>query len=161
MAKKRTSIGAPAALDQAAAETRISFIKSVKLAGIGLDRTDAKIDRNLLAIALQRDEELETEVSIRQFVIAHEAEYFVVGGEFILKQHSQGSDAEIVSVKAEFSARFDLSIAANEEFVARFANLEARLVLFPYMRHFVSDISYRMSINPIILPLTSELERQR
>jgi hypothetical protein len=137
---------------------RIDFIKSVKLAGIGLDKCVASVDRSLLVQAKEREDDLEIEIKMGHSILAHEDGYFVVAADFDLAQHTSKSEKRIVSITATFSAKFNLAKPASEELISGFARLEARLIFFPYLRHFVSDTSHRMSIDAITLPLTSELE---
>jgi len=137
---------------------RIDFIKSVKFVGIGLDKCDASVDRDLLARAREQNSNIEIDIHIAPSVLAHEADSFVVAADFDLSQHVSGSEKRLVSIAATFSAKFTLTKPADESLVKGFAGLEAKLVFFPYLRHFVSDMSYRMSIDSIVLPLTSELE---
>jgi preprotein translocase subunit SecB len=108
----------------------------------------------------EENSELEHLVNLRQYVLFHDDDYFVVGFDFELIQRPINSDVKIVTINATFSGRFDLTAKASEEYIRAFANLEARLIFFPYVRHFVSDLTYRMSIDPIVLPMTSELETQ-
>jgi preprotein translocase subunit SecB len=138
---------------------RVVFIKSAKLAGIGLDKCVASVDRALLSHASENDEELETDITMSQSVLTHEDAHFVISSDFSLTQCAKGSGKKIVSIAAVFSAKFYLTKPASEELVKGFASLEARLIFFPYLRHFISDISHRMSIDPILLPMTSELEK--
>jgi preprotein translocase subunit SecB len=137
---------------------RVAFIKSIKLTGIGLDKCEASVDRALLSNATENEKELAIEITMNQSLLAHEDNYFVVTSNFDLTQRAKGSEKKIVSMTATFSAKFDLTKPANEELIRGFADLEARLIFFPYLRHFVSDISHRMAINTIVLPMTSELE---
>jgi hypothetical protein len=141
-----------------AANSRIEFIKSAKFFGIGLDQATSSVNRLLLAQAREAESPLEIELTINQSVLEHENDYFVVAANFELTQRSKGSDEKIVSLAATFSAKFNLTKPANKELVDGFAALEARLIFFPYLRHFVSDMSYRMAIDIIVLPMTSELE---
>ncbi|WP_158821553.1 protein-export chaperone SecB [Granulicella sp. S156] len=138
-------------------DSRMAFIKTVKFTGLGLDEASVSIDRLTLAQISKKDDTVNTEIDIDQKVIAHEDDFFVVAVDFELIQRAKGSEAPLLSIKARFSALFRLTERASEESVSRFASLEARLVFFPYLRHFVSDISYRMAIDPIVLPMTSEL----
>jgi hypothetical protein len=140
---------------------RVAFIRSVRFSGLGLDRCDAKVDRASLGVVREENSELEHLVNLRQHVLVHEDNYFVVSFDLELIQRLVNSDVKIVTINASFSGRFDLAAKASEEYVRAFANLEARLIFFPYVRHFVSDLTYRMSIDPIVLPMTSELETQR
>jgi preprotein translocase subunit SecB len=59
------------------------------------------------------------------------------------------------------SATFDLHFHAKEitkALVEKFSNAEFRFIVWPYFREYVSDVSSRMYIPPIILPLSSEQE---
>jgi preprotein translocase subunit SecB len=138
---------------------RLDFVKSVKFGGIGLDKCAASVDRTLLSDAKEREKDLEIEITMNQSVLAHEDNYFVIAADFDLTQRAKGSDKKIASIAATFSARFDLTKPASQELVRGFAGLEARLIFFPYLRHFVSDTSHRMAIDTIVLPMTSELEK--
>ena len=154
MATKKVS---PHNVDRAA-QARIAFIRSVKFGGLGLDEVSASVDR--AALAAVGGGRLSAEVSIKQELLSHDLDNFVVQAKFTVIEKQEVLDTPVVSVKATFSARFELAEKASKEAVEAFAHLEARLIFFPYIRHFISDITYRMSINPIVLPMTSELENR-
>jgi preprotein translocase subunit SecB len=143
-----------------AVHPRIAFIKSVRLLGVGLDRSTSFLDRDSHAAFLKKAGQLDTEVRAHQHVITHLEKYFVIGADFEITQTAKAENKVLLSISASFSARFDLTEPALQDFVNAFAKLEARLIFFPYLRHFISDMTYRMSIDPIVLPLTSELEQQ-
>jgi hypothetical protein len=140
-------------------QARIAFVKSIKFGGIGLDKSTVAVDRNLLAKAQETKAKLEIEVTIGQFVLTHTKDFFVIGANFDLCQRAKGTEENVVSIAATFSAKFNLTKAAEPDLVNAFAALEARLIFFPYLRHYVSDISYRMAIDPIVLPMTSEYDK--
>ena len=142
---------------QAGAE-RIEFIKSVKFAGLGLDETSASVNRNVLAALGEREGSLLTEVNIAPRLSAHSSDSFTVIVELKLTQTDDSNDDTVVRIDAVFSAKFNLTKPASLDHIEAFAALEARLIFFPYIRHFVADTTYRMSIDPIVLPMTSELE---
>jgi len=57
------------------------------------------------------------------------------------------------------SATFDLHFHASsipKTLVDRFCNSDVRLIVWPYFREYVSDVSSRMYIPPVILPLSNE-----
>jgi preprotein translocase subunit SecB len=139
---------------------RIAFIRSVRLAGLGLDQTHAEVNRAALADIGLREAELEGEVKLSHTVLSHDDDNFVIAAKFELSQKEKGTELPAVSIRTVFSAKFDLSKKASREAVEAFAGLEARLVFFPYIRQFISDLSYRMSIDTILLPLTSEFENR-
>ncbi len=58
-----------------------------------------------------------------------------------------------VEINATFEMHFHGAKPINRAFVDRFADSEVRLVIWPYFREYVSSVSGRMYIPPIILPL--------
>jgi preprotein translocase subunit SecB len=154
--KKLTTTRKP----QQTASDRIAFIRSVRLAGLGLDQAHAEVNRAALTDIGLREAEMEGEIKLGHAVLSHEDGNFVVSANFELSQKEKGVELPAISIRAVFSAKFDLLRPAPREAVEAFAGLEARLVFFPYIRQFISDLSYRMSIDTILLPLTSEFENR-
>jgi preprotein translocase subunit SecB len=83
----------------------------------------------------------------------------IAGANFNLSQaHTDNPEKVLMKIECSFSALFELQGPGTTEAAERFANTEAKLVFWPYLRHFVSDISYRMAVAPILLPLTTSAE---
>lgn len=57
-----------------------------------------------------------------------------------------------VEIDATFEMHFHGAKPINRAFVERFADSEVRIVIWPYFREFVSSVSGRMHIPPIVLP---------
>ncbi len=57
-----------------------------------------------------------------------------------------------VEINATFEMHFHGAKPINRAFVDRFADSEVRIVIWPYFREYVSNISARMHIPPIVLP---------
>lgn len=161
MPTKKTALAKPTPSDVAETSKqvhpRVQFIRSVKFAGLGLDSVSAKTDRNAVASAKQAEKSLFNDVTINQSLLAFDEDHFIVRAVLKVVQHVEGSPKPLVQIEAAFTAKFNLASPFDKSFVEAFAQVEARLVFFPYMRHLVSDITYRMSVDPIVLPLSSEL----
>jgi preprotein translocase subunit SecB len=134
----------------------LDFVRTVHLAGLGLDRADMCLKRDLLASARSGDENTNNELTADHKILLHEDDRFIIEGNYKLFIKT-ASDVSVVEIGCSFSALFETTSRADPEFIKRFADNEARLVFWPYLRHFISDSTYRMSINPITIPLTSEL----
>jgi preprotein translocase subunit SecB len=67
------------------------------------------------------------------------------------------SASEVVNISCKYSAQFSLENETDQACIKRFSENEVQLVFWPYLRHFVSDCTYRMGIYPLVLPLTSEI----
>lgn len=57
-----------------------------------------------------------------------------------------------VEITAVFEMHFHGAKPINRAFVDRFADSEVRLVIWPYFREYVSSVSGRMHVPPIVLP---------
>jgi preprotein translocase subunit SecB len=134
----------------------LDFLRRIKLKGVGLDSSTTSVDRSRLAEALSKKADLSVNLKVELNVIQHEIEDFVVAGIFEVVQHLASDDIPIVTIASNFSALFGLLEKTEKHFLDRFSQGEARLVFWPYLRHFVSDMCYRMSVPQILIPLTSE-----
>jgi preprotein translocase subunit SecB len=94
-------------------------------------------------------------------IVAHTKDRLISEATFKLIQvRKSDEDSRLISIECSFSASFFLGSPADEQVVTRFANREAKLVFWPYLRHFIADMSYRMAINHILVPLTTTLDLQ-
>jgi hypothetical protein len=129
------------------------FIGKISLQGVGLDSATAKVDRNSLAKPLPKGETLAVNLDAKFGVLHLSDESLVASATFKLIQTNKEIEDPILLIECSFSALFNLGVPADDETAQRFANTEAKLVFWPYLRHFIADTSYRMAINPVLLPL--------
>jgi len=146
--KKRTS--------KSKGDRYLGFLKTVHLSRLGMDGANFRIDRAELLAGFPESGGAKVDIAGRQEVLNLGGGSFDVLGHFRMSAKGH-SDSEFVEITCTLSARFTLDSEAEPEFVERFARNEARLVFWPYLRHFISDCTYRMAIPPFQLPLTSEL----
>jgi preprotein translocase subunit SecB len=135
----------------------LEFIKAVHLNAIALDSATLSIDREALASHFQGPDTPRAEVSARKQVFDVAPESFSIRGDYKVEIKAPGGQ-EIVKIECTYSASFSLERAAEEAQIERFAGEEVQLIFFPYLRQFISDITARMAIPPLVLPLTSELK---
>jgi hypothetical protein len=149
---KKKAIGKPNPKDAARThEKYLSFLQKVALQGVGLDSADVKVDRNALSTT---DGPGELRLDANFQVLVNAPDKLVTGGTFKVKQvPKEGLEASLLLIECTFSAMFQLGEPIDQATAERFANAEAKLVFWPYLRHFIADTSYRMAINPILLPL--------
>ena len=66
-----------------------------------------------------------------------------------------------LSIGCVYQAHFHADdVIGNRELAKEFAQSEMRLILWPYFRQFAFETSARMSVPPITVPLTTELEKK-
>lgn len=84
--------------------------------------------------------------------------HFDVVGDFTValrggEESKAREDVPLLAITCSFWAHFHTEHPVNREHADRFAHGEARLVFMPYLRQFVADITSRMSIPPVLIPL--------
>jgi preprotein translocase subunit SecB len=85
-------------------------------------------------------------------------DHFDISADFTVSIQAIGADGmpeekSYLSVQCVFYGHFHGRGKVKEEDVRRFADHEARLVFVPYLRQFVTDMTARMSIPPLMIPL--------
>jgi hypothetical protein len=133
----------------------LDFLRHAALQGIGLDNATMSVDRNALAEATARGETLPVNLDAKFSVGLLTDDRIIVNAEFVLKNSRKDDSGEVISlmIACSFSALFNLGSPCDGESANHFANAEAKLIFWPYLRHFVSDTTYRMAISPITIPL--------
>lgn len=145
----------------AKAKRYLEFIGAVHLSGLGMDQASFSIDRDAYASSSSSaGERVTAEITGHHEVANRRPNSFVVIGRYEVTTKAPNG-AVLVNLDCTYSALFSLDNEAEDGFVERFAQDEARLVFWPYLRHFIADSTYRMSISPLRLPLTSEMASRK
>lgn len=147
--------------ESSSSDNYVRFLKAAALQGIGLEKAEAEVDRIALAEAQLKQEDIGSTLETSFDVLHHTEDHLAVGAHFILLQRTgkkRKGAKPLLRIECGFSALFKLGFACDEAMANRFTNAEARLVFWPYLRHFVADMTYRMSINPVLVPLVTAQE---
>lgn len=59
-----------------------------------------------------------------------------------------------------FDATFQSQQRISRRFARKYADAEARIVFWPYFREFISSMTARMSISPLLMPFSIDTEAQ-
>lgn len=132
------------------------FVQKLRLSGLGLESASASVRRTEWAAAVQNQSEIKGQMDIKDHILAIQEGSFVLAISFDLKQQTDTLEQPLVEISGSYSALFGHEGVPNEEFVRRFASREARIIFWPYIRQHIADVSSRMSVQNILLPLTSE-----
>ena len=138
------------------ADKYLEFIKSVHLSGIGMNSASFTVDREAFATSFPPPQKPMATISSRHHLANLKPDSFSVIVEYTVSV-TGNARLEVVNISCKYSALFSLEKEADRACVDRFVGNEVQLVFWPYLRHFVSDCTYRMAIFPLVLPLTSEL----
>jgi hypothetical protein len=134
----------------------LTFLQQAALQGIGLDKAVIKVDRHAMAEVATAGGHLPLGLTANFSVISHTAERLVIGADFRVNQfhkNPKGAEKSLLDIECSFSALFHLRVECDKAVADRFASSEAKLIFWPYLRHFISDTTYRMSVTPILVPL--------
>lgn len=133
------------------------FRDGVTLYALGMDELKTKLDREAYKAA-HSDElafaEIVREIKVSMGVSDVSDDHFDVDGRFELMVNTKDGQ-NLFSLSVAMSAHFHMEEEGLDGYAADFANTEARLIFWPYFRQTVSDITSRMYIAPITVPLTS------
>lgn len=130
------------------------FLKGVKLYIVALDHVSSAIDRERYWECSERKNGMIRTVEASYEATAIEGTHFDVVGRLKMKILSKADKTELVSVECQYSSHFHARTRVDKHEADRFANAEAKIVVWPYFRQLVTDLSARMFIPPIIIPLT-------
>lgn len=134
------------------------FLLGLQFLGLGLDSSSASVDRVVLADDRLAGHAIETGFGAEYKVLTQNSNRFVIGASYSITQKKKEATEPLVAINASFSALFESASALDPAHIERFSQNESRLIFWPYLRFYISDISARMSINQILLPLTFEFK---
>jgi len=82
-------------------------------------------------------------------------DYFEAEAKVIVKLGSEGEAKPSVQIEATFQMHIHAGRPIVRAFVDRFADSEVRILIWPYFREYVSNVTGRMYIPPVILPMAT------
>jgi preprotein translocase subunit SecB len=121
-----------------------------------MDEVSAKLNREVYWKHFSDVDELTREIGAIYKTINIEEDHFDVLAEYELRITHKKDKNSSLEVKCRYSAHFHASSNCNGETVERFANSEAKIIIWPYFRSLVSDITGRLHIPPITIPFALE-----
>jgi preprotein translocase subunit SecB len=131
-----------------------SFLRSVKLYSLGLEELSAKLDRERYWKYFSENNGLTREIGATYKAINIDDDHFDVIADFQLRVTSEKEKNKVIlEISCTYSVHFHASSDCNADTAQRFANSEAKIIVWPYLRSIVSDTTGRMYIPPLTIPL--------
>jgi preprotein translocase subunit SecB len=130
-----------------------NFLRGIKLIGLGLENCSANIEREAYFNLASKKNNTRTISADYTLVEAHE-DSFDVSAKFTVAVEDKLKSSKALTIECVFVAHFHCT-EAPREFLERFTQSELRLVLWPFFREFVSDVTSRMAIPPLLVPLAA------
>lgn len=134
------------------------FLQGVELFALGLDSIDAKLDRERYADAhTENSKKIKNSIENSLTLAEYSPEHFDVAANFLFTMQLD-DNSPFLKIAAKYEAHFHWKDGSpSREHAERFAEGEARLIFWPYFRQMVSDITARMHIRYVTIPLTLSL----
>jgi Preprotein translocase subunit SecB len=131
------------------------FLKGIKLIGLALGSCSASLDRGLY-FAQDRPGKSVRTISADYKLEDAKKDYFDASARFRLTVEEKATSKRALAVECEFVGHFHCSVSEfPRDFADRFTQAELRLILWPYFREFVNNITGKMSIPPVLIPLAT------
>jgi preprotein translocase subunit SecB len=130
------------------------FLNSLALIGLALKSSSASVDRKKYWELNQKKNRSSRKFNEQYRISRIEDDFFESQGVFEFIVGAQDSVA--LRVESTFEVHIHAAKPISREMVERFTNAELRLILLPYARHFLTNITAQMQIPPIVLPLAND-----
>jgi hypothetical protein len=130
----------------------IDFLTKLHLVGLGLKSSSIVLNRQTLYDIQEKGKPVRTFTEEYSYIEIGKS-YFDAEGNYAVSI----ADGEQMGVRLEctFEVHIHCPSPVDRQMVERFAKQDLRFMLLPYARSFVSDMSGRMQIRQILLPLAT------
>lgn len=128
-----------------------AFLRSLQLHVISLKEASCDIDRE----AYWEHKERNLAYKMQAATIHVEGDYFDVQAKLEVTMTGGKSKVHQIRISTIFYLHFHAD-TIPKMLLDKFCNSDLRLIVWPYFREYVSDVSSRMYIPPVILPLSNE-----
>jgi preprotein translocase subunit SecB len=133
----------------AKADSYANFIRSLELITIGLMNSSARIKRD----AYFGEKALDLSVALTLNPKTLSRDHFDLQAEAKVKLTRRRAEC-LFELSVTYDLHFHAKPPISATLVRRFADSDAHLILWPYLREYVSDVSARMYVPPILLPVS-------
>jgi preprotein translocase subunit SecB len=134
----------------ARADRYADFIRSLDFIAIALTDSRTRIKPDEYFKAKERDLTVAVRLNPKRLSRNH----FDLQAEANVRLTRKRSDW-LFDLSVTYELHFHAKPPIDVKLVRRFADSDAHLVLWPYLREYVSDVSARMDIPPILLPVST------
>jgi hypothetical protein len=131
-----------------------TFIQGLQLIDLGLKSCSASLDRRFFFDALNKEKRLMRDYRAGYVVADLGEHHFDFDAVFsVALLDSKGRKA--LNIECTFEVHMHSKLDPAKRFLDRFSENELALIAVPFARQFILDTTARMSVPPIIIPLTT------
>jgi hypothetical protein len=134
------------------------FLKNVELYALGVDSIEAKLERAAYAQAhSEQVSKIEKKIENTFALSELTKDHFDIAATFVFTMQLEG-ETPFLRIAVKYGAHFHWkNKRPKKDHIERFAEGEARLIFWPYFRQAIADLTSRMYIRPVTIPLTLSL----
>jgi len=129
-----------------------AFIAALRLYNIGLKESSCSLDRDEY---WKTDAEKKLDYKLTSKSNGQDKKHFDAESTLSLTLCGERPNSPVLRLSATFDLHFH-GESITKEFVQQFCGSEIRLIVWPYFREFVTNMTARMHIPPVILPLSDK-----
>lgn len=131
---------------------------SAELIGMGIKESSCRLERSAYADLRRKDSGQSTlrEISSRTSLVKQRDGAFDAQISYELRIKERNIDLVPLKIECVFEAHFHGPKTASSGEAKSFVDDYLGIISWPYFRQYVSDVTARMSIAPIVLPLLPE-----
>jgi hypothetical protein len=134
------------------------FLRSLRLVAIGLINSASSLDRRgYYRLSKGGTSNEARSITAEYEVIRTKKDFFDAASKFRFVIRNKATGSEVLVVESTYQIHFHGAEPIEKDFAARFAASELRLLVWPYFRQMVWDVTARMAIRPIVIPLAAEV----
>lgn len=131
------------------------FIRSLELIGIGLETSSVRLRRREY-VSLRREgkepiRRISTDYQVSKLA---KISFDCIGNFNLIVAHPESKET-VLQIECSFGAHFHTDSKDFEDMARRFVSSEFKLIIWPYFRQFVTDVTSRMSIAPVVVPFST------
>lgn len=134
------------------------FIRGLKLIGLGLENSSARLERDAYIAVRRSSKEPVRRIQADCRVSESGKGFFDCLAVFKLTFEHAESKELLLRLDSTFRCHFHTESKDFDEMARRFVTAEFKLIIWPYFRQFVTDITARMGIAPVTVPFSTQAD---
>jgi preprotein translocase subunit SecB len=134
-----------------------TFLKDLSIADLRLISSSSRFDPKADMKLRRAERAVVRAVITASYQLAKVTqEFFDSAAEFKLTVEGSNIKANPITIECVFLGHFHLTTPIKKEMAERFTEADFRLVVWPYLRQFVQDITGKMGVPPLLIPLSNQ-----
>src|SRR5579864_7683878 len=132
----------------------LAFLQGLELVSLALKSCSANINSDDFFRAWQKEKHLTRKYHAQYALTEQAKKYFDCEGQIDVAV-ADSKDQQLLTVQCVYLVHMHAKDDFSKVHAERFVQSELKLIVVPYARQLVTDLTARMSVPPIVIPLTT------